>query len=275
MLRRKVVNTYCRACPRQVADKHHFLTPDTPIVEELELPSHLLRDSLTSSTQSTARQNSLAELSATSSRGRRNSRAGGRVQTLQSDPTVGEGVSHTPTPGERRRGKRVGGSATTIDSGVRTHSGERLLRKSQLVTSRRSGLLVGRKASDQERLAGCGSDQSSVTESGGAQAVGKRRRRQGTVSSACKKRKKVGQEKMISRHKVKTVSQTSSVSGGHEGLNELDGDWAVIDKVDIPFDNQSCVQIAPSCNLDTVSMELTCSSGRQSHQGRDSREVRQ
>lgn len=269
------MNTYCRACPRQVADKHHFLTPDTPIVEELELPSHLLRDSLASSTQSTARQSSLAELSATSSRGRRNSRAGGRVQTLQSDLAMGEGVSHTPTPGGRRRGRRVGGSATTIDSGVRTHSEERLLRKSQLVTSRRSGLLVGRKASDQERLAGCGSDQSNVIVPGGTQAVGKRRRRQGRVSSACKKRKEVGQEK-ISRHKVRTMFQTSSVSGGHEGLNESDnGDWAVIDKVDIPFDNQSCVQTVASCNLDTVSMELTCSSGHQSHQGRDSREVGQ
>ena len=89
---------------------------------------------------------------------------------------------------------REGEGLTTIDSGVRTHSGERLLRKSQLVTSRRSGLLLGRKASDQERLAGHGSDQSNVTESGGAQAVGKRRR-QSTLSSTCKKRKEVGQEK--------------------------------------------------------------------------------
>ena len=35
-------------CPRQVINKHHFLTPDTPILDELELPSHLLRDSTVS-----------------------------------------------------------------------------------------------------------------------------------------------------------------------------------------------------------------------------------
>ena len=45
LVRKRVVNTYSRAFPRQVFDKHHFLTPDTPIVEEFELPSHLLRDS--------------------------------------------------------------------------------------------------------------------------------------------------------------------------------------------------------------------------------------
>ena len=266
------MNTYSRACPRQVADKHHFLTPDTPIVEELELPSHLLRDSLASSTPSSTRQNSLAELASTSSRRGKNSRAGGRVQTLQSDRVLGEAVSHTPTPVGRRRGKRVGRPATTTGSGGTAHCRERLLGEAQLVTSRRSGLVVGRKAPDRERVAGCGNNQSSVTKSSGTQAVGKRRERQDTVSSTCKKQ---GQRKKVSRDKVKTVSQMSSVSGGRKGRKESDdGDWAVIDKLDIPLDNQSCVQTARFCNLDTVSMELTCSSGHQSHQGTDSREVR-
>lgn len=40
-----MVHTYSRVCPRQLLDRHHFLTPDTPVLEELELPSHLLRDS--------------------------------------------------------------------------------------------------------------------------------------------------------------------------------------------------------------------------------------
>lgn len=169
----------------------------------------------------------------------------------------------------------MGGPATTTGSGGTAHSRERPLGEAQLVTSRRSGLVVGRKAPDRERVAGFGSDQSSVTKSSGTQAVGKRRKGQDTVSSTDKKRKEIGQRKKVSRDKVKTVSQTSSVSGGRKGRKESDdGDWAVIDKLDIPLDNQSHVQTARSCNLDTVSMELTCSLGHQSHQGTDSREVR-
>lgn len=45
LVKKRVVNTYSRAFPRQVFDKHHFLTPDTPVVGELELPSHLFRES--------------------------------------------------------------------------------------------------------------------------------------------------------------------------------------------------------------------------------------
>lgn len=50
LVKKRVVNTYSRAFPRQVFDKHHFLTPDTPVVEELELPSHLFRESGVEST---------------------------------------------------------------------------------------------------------------------------------------------------------------------------------------------------------------------------------
>ena len=36
----------CVCVCRQAAEKHHFLTPDTPIVDTIELPSRLLRDSI-------------------------------------------------------------------------------------------------------------------------------------------------------------------------------------------------------------------------------------
>ena len=34
---------------RQVAEKHHFLTPDTPVIDTMELPSRMLRDSTATS----------------------------------------------------------------------------------------------------------------------------------------------------------------------------------------------------------------------------------
>jgi len=50
VVKQRVVHTYSRVNPRQTVNKHHFLTPDTPgILEEWELPSHLLRGSLDSS----------------------------------------------------------------------------------------------------------------------------------------------------------------------------------------------------------------------------------
>lgn len=50
VVRQRVVHTYSRVNPRQTVNKHHFLTPDTPgILEEWELPSHLLGGSLDSS----------------------------------------------------------------------------------------------------------------------------------------------------------------------------------------------------------------------------------
>lgn len=165
----------------------------------------------------------------------------------------------------------MGGSAAAIDSGGTTGSRERLRRKSQLVTSRRSGLVVERRARDVGAAVACGSDQRQVTHSGGIQAVGKRRKRQNIVSHTSKKRKEISQQKEISSDRVKTASQASSVSDGCEGRDS--GGWEVIDKWDISLDNQSYVQTAPSCNLETVSMELTCSTEHQSQHGADSREV--
>ena len=47
--KQRVVHTYSRLCPRQPVNKHHFLTPNTPLLEEWELPSHMLRGNRSSS----------------------------------------------------------------------------------------------------------------------------------------------------------------------------------------------------------------------------------
>ena len=69
---------------RQVAEKHHFLTPNTPIVDELELPSRLLRDSSVSgcgssgcgSSQAVSQSSEVAGKSA-----RKNTRSGKKRNT--------------------------------------------------------------------------------------------------------------------------------------------------------------------------------------------------
>ena len=47
--KQRVVHTYSRICPHQPVNKHHFLTPNTPLLEEWELPSHMFRESGSSS----------------------------------------------------------------------------------------------------------------------------------------------------------------------------------------------------------------------------------
>ena len=123
---------------RQVAEKHHFLTPDTPIVDELELPSRLLRDSSVSGCGSSAC---------------------GSGQVVASRPTAVAGKS-------------------------------------------------GRKNT----------------------RSGKKRNIQSLCEGSCQKRPKLG-------------------AAGSQSIGRLDS----------PNDDHSTIPAVPSCNLDTVSMELTCS----------------
>lgn len=43
-------------------DKHHFLTPDTPVLDTMELPSHMLRDSTTTTTISSCHSRPISRL---------------------------------------------------------------------------------------------------------------------------------------------------------------------------------------------------------------------
>ena len=53
-----IVNNLCR----QVVEKHHFLTPDTPVLDRMELPSHMLRDSTTTTTTSSCHSRPISRL---------------------------------------------------------------------------------------------------------------------------------------------------------------------------------------------------------------------
>jgi len=117
VVKQRVVHTYSRVNPRQTVNKHHFLTPDTPgVLEEWELPSHLLRGSLDSSQL----------LSSTSAQaGHSNSiERTEKVQQAQDPGSPDDGMAQDPVPPEDGMAKDPEDGMCAAAKRPKLHTGE-------------------------------------------------------------------------------------------------------------------------------------------------------
>ena len=189
--KQRVVHTYSRVCPRQPVNKHHFLTPNTPLLEEWELPSHMLRGSRSSSR--------LLSAVSTQSQLGINHPVATEPEQAESSGSAGEGTGTV-----RKRPK--------WDSN--TNSGSK-----------------------------------SVTD-GGHKKTRQRKTRKGRRRKSPCANANQGREKQLQ------VTENISKAPLSEGTSIVGNSTVVSDQV--YFQSMKDRDAAPSCNLDPVSMELTC-----------------
>ena len=205
--KQRVVHTYSRICPRQPVNKHHFLTPNTPLLEEWELPSHMFRESGSSSKL----------LSGVSTQSQL-----GVNQPLATEP---EQVDSCGSAGERTDTvpKRPKWDSNTNSDSKSAADGEH--KKTRQRKARK----------------------------------GRRRKLPSTNAN------RGGEKQLQAAGKV-----TKNISKAQKSeATSIVGDSTVVSN-QLPFQSMKDRDATPSCNLDPVSMELTCQTvmetGRQSTQ---------
>ena len=235
-----------------MAEKHHFLTPDTPVVDELELPSRLLRESTSGYLSSVGSQPSTAG-------SRAGSRAAeiSRVQTpieSEGDPTrigsVGRSAGYHDSTAAFVTCVRDGSYSASSSASVKQRSvGARPKRtgRSGLEVVRRMGKSV--EEGEGHSVATCSSDLFTATEpetvKRNKRSSGRKRRAGSLVQGASSRR-----QKRLCQGKKK--SATTSLGGPDNSDTAQYENKTPISGMDIPI-------AAPLINLDVVSMDLTCS----------------
>ena len=203
--KQRVVHTYSRLCPRQPVNKHHFLTPNTPLLEEWELPSHMLRGNRSSSRLlsgvSTQSQLGINHLVPT------------EPEQAESSGSAGDGTGTVPK--RPKWDSNTNSGSKSVADGGHKKTRQRKARK------------------------------------------GRRRKSRAPCANANQ-----GREKQLQ------VTENISKAPLSEGTSIVGNSTVVSDQVH--FQSMKDRDAAPSCNLDPVSMELTCQTvveaGKQSTQ---------
>ena len=241
-----------------MAEKHHFLTPDTPVVDELELPSRLLRESMSGYLSSVGSQPSTAA----------GSRAGSRVAEInrvqtpmesQGDPTrigsVGRNAGSHDSTAAFVTCVRDGSYSASSSASVKQSSvgaGPKRTGRSGLEVVRRMGKSV--EEGEGHSAATCSSDLFTATEPENQKSVKRntrssgRKRRAGSLVQGASNRR----QKRLCQGKKKSATTYTSLGGPDNSDTAQYENKTPISGLDIPI-------AAPSINLDVLSMDLTCS----------------
>ena len=228
-LRKKVVHTYSRLCPRQAVEKHHFLTPTTPVCSTLEIPSHDLSDSFLSAV-------------GTSDRGRKEEKEEGKEEKAEEEEAEEKEEKAKRWERKKEENKK---EIEEEDGGERVKKGEKkqkkvfrgkkILKSKQLVIENEAGVEFKHFA---------------------VPARKKRQQRSGYYPTT--RNKKCRRKLSIAEDSENQNTQPALTSGGTTCTTQDGRVPRTVNEMSNPNDNPSSIQTTLSCNLERVSMDLTC-----------------